>query len=158
MTSAMVEGYVRQFNVNQLIVTLSNTVCSNVVYTAKIMALTCSVLGTYYVLSSHDASLIFTIFFAALSFDALAFYTVSCHKVCAQPGLMRVMKKQCSMMLNRERRNWMASWEKKVGKYRVKAMPTNIGMKDGGFRTLEGVSTLEFIDFYVNQVIALLLL
>ena len=62
------------------------------------------------------------------------------------------------MMLNREKRNWMASWERTVCKSRVKAMPNIIGMKDGGFRTLESLSTLEFIDFYVNQVIALLLL
>ena len=153
----MVEEWNAKFNLYHVIVTLSNVLCSNVVYTAKVMALTCSILGTYYVLSGHDLSILFTLFFGALSIDALAIYAISCHKCYAIPGDLRRMKELCNMMLNR-RNNLMTPREKNIGKHRILAMPNNIGMKDGGFRTLESGSILEFLEFYVNQVISLLLL
>ena len=114
-----------KFNRFHEIVTLSNVLCSNVVYTAKVMALACSILGTYYVLSGHDASILFSLFFGALSIDALAFYTISCHKCYEIPGDLRHMMELCNMMLNR-RNNLITPWEKNIGKYRILAMPNNI--------------------------------
>ena len=122
------------------------------------MALTCSILGTYYILCSQDRTYIFIIFFGFLSFNALAFYTICCHKAYEIPGLGRAMKDRCCMMVDREQNNSMTPWEKKVSKYRIRAWPNKIGIQDGGFRMLESSSTLEFLDFYMNQVISLSLL
>ena len=140
-----------------LVVTVANLLCCNVVYTAKVMTLTCSILGTYYILSSHDTSLLFMIFFGALSIDTLAFYIISCHKCYEVPGDLKLMKELCNIMLNRKN-NLMTPWEKNVCKRWIHAMPNNVGIKDGSFRTLKSGSALEYLQFYVNQVISLLLL
>ena len=137
-------------------ITLCNALFINIVFTGKLMALACSILGTYYVLSSDNPSYVFVLFFGSLSLEAILFYTVSCQELFSVPRVMEGFKEHCSMMVNK-RENMMTPREKKVRKYRIKAM-RQIGIKDGGFRVLESVSTLLFIDFYLNTVISLLLM
>ena len=158
MTFQVLEGYIEKFKQNHVFITLLNVLFSNVAYTGKVMALTCSVLGTYYVLSVRDSTLIFTAFMGFLSVNALAFYTISCQMTYGVPADMRTMKERCNLMLNRKKNNFITPKDKHLCKYRIKGMPHNIGVKDGGFRTLHSVSTLEFLEFYVKQVISLALL
>ena len=151
------ESCIRKFKQNHAVLTLTNVLLRNVIYTGKVMALTCSVLGTYYVLSVHESSFIFTTFMGFLSFNALAFYIISCQMAYAVPDDMRAIKELCSKMLSREKNNFMTPREKHLCKYRIKVMPNNIALQDGGFKILESASTLRFLDFYVHQVISLLL-
>ena len=62
------------------------------------------------------------------------------------------------LMLNKVDTRGTSGWERKVRRYEIQAFPKRIGWKDGGFRILESVTTLLFIDFYVNTVISLVLL
>lgn len=139
-----------------VIITLCNVLFSNVLFTGKLMALACSVLGTFYVLFSPDASPMLMLFFGALSIQAIAFYTVSCHKLFGIQDVVAGMKENCKLMVDKEG-NRLTPWERKVFHYQINALPT-IGIKDGGFRILQSESTLLFIDFYLNNVISLLLM
>ena len=120
------------------------------------MALACSILGTYYVILDHDASPVLIILFGSLSFQAIAFYTVSCQKLFGVPDAFVAYKQHCRMLVNKKETR-LTPREKKVWQYRIEAIPV-IGIKDGGFRILQSESTLNFVDFYLNNVISLLLL
>ena len=120
------------------------------------MALACSVLGTFYILFSPDASLMLVLFFGALSIQAVAFYTVSCHKLFGIQDVVTSLKENCKLMVDKKG-NSLTARERKVFHYQIKAVPS-IGIKDGGFRILRSESTLLFIDFYLNNVISLLLM
>ena len=137
-------------------ITLCNVLFSNILFTGKVMALSCSILGTYYIILEHDASLVLTLFFGSLSIQAIAFYTVSCQKLFGIPLIFGNFTEQFELLLNKAC-NVMAPRERKILKYRIKVIP-KIGIKDGGFRVLQSESTLLFIHFYLNTVISLLLL
>ena len=122
------------------------------------MALTCSILGTYYILSTQDSPLIFVVFFGALSVQAIGFYTISCDQLFDIPGRLESYKRNCMQMLNGMEASLMNARERKLRKYEIQALPKRVGLKDGGFRMLESVTTLLFIDFYLNTVISMLLL
>ena len=139
-----------------VLITLCNVLFSNIIFTAKLMALACSMLGTYCVILRRDASPMLMLFFGGLSFQAIAFYTTSCHKLFGVPDALDGLKENCNFMLNKKG-STLTPVEKKILKYRIKAVQ-KIGIRDGGFRILQSESTLLFIDFYVNNVISLLLL
>ena len=96
------------------------------------------------------------LFFGALSIQAVAFYTVSCHKLFGVPDFISSLKENCKLMVNK-RGNGLTPWERKVFHHQIKAVP-KFGIKDGGFRIMHSESTLLFIDFYINNVISLLLM
>ena len=137
-------------------ITLCNVLFSNVSYTGKLMALTCSILGTYYLILTREASYMLIVFFVALSIQAIAFYMISFRKLFEVPHMFASLKSHCAMMVNKEE-NWISPREKKILRYRIQIMPV-IGIKEAGFRTLKIESMLDFIDFYVNTVISLLLM
>ena len=120
------------------------------------MALSCSIFGTYYVLSNYSESIIFTIFFALLSINAIAFFLISCQLLFQVPNFVRARKELCGAMLHKAG-NGFEPLDVEIRDRRLKAIP-QIGCKDGSFRVLESEASLNFIDFYVNQVISLLLL
>ena len=151
-----VQNGIQTFNYYHVLVTLCNVLFSNVLFTGKLMALACSILGTYYVILSHDVSPMLLIFFGSLSFQAIAFYTVSCQKLFGVPDALATLKQHCNMMVNKKQSRLTAR-EKKVLQYRIEVMP-KVGIKDGGFRILKSESTLLFVDFYLNTVISLLLM
>ena len=151
-----IDCYIKKYNDFHVLISLCNALFRNILFTGKLMALACSILGTYYVLSSENASYIFLLFFGAFSLNAILFYTIACQHLFSVPTVFERFKEHCSMMLNK-RENVMTPWEEQVRKYRIQAMH-KIGIKDGGFRVLQSVSTLLFIDFYLNTVISLLLM
>ena len=139
-----------------VLVTLCNVLFSNVAYTSKLMALTCSILGTFYVIQSRDASYMLIVFFGALSIQAIGFYSIAFKKLFEVPGTLETLKNHCSMLVSRKETR-LTPWKRKVLQYRIRIIP-KIGIKDGGFRILESETLLLFIDFYLNSVISLLLM
>ena len=121
------------------------------------MALACSIFGTYYVLSSYSDSMICTLFFAFLSVAAVSFYLGSCQYLFHIPDIFRLRRELCHAMLHRVQKRGFEQLSIKIRKRRLAAIPL-IGYKDGSFRVLESSSSLSFIDFYVTNVITLLLL
>ena len=152
----VIRKYVEKINYYFVLISLCNVLFSNVLFTGKLMALACSVLGTFYILFSPDASWMLMLFFGALSFQAIAFYTVSCHKLFGIQDVVGSLKENCKSIVDKKE-NRLTPWERKVFHYQIDAVPT-IGIKDGGFRILQSESTLLFIDFYLNNVISLLLM
>ena len=150
-----IEESIKKLDYYHVLITLCNVLFSNVLFTGKLMALACSILGTYYVILSQDASPILMLFFVALTIQAIAFYTVSCQKLFGVPDVLGSLKNHCSMMVNK-RGNGLTPQQRKGMQYRIQMMP-KIGIKDGAFRILKSQSTLLFIDFYLNTVITLLL-
>ena len=148
--------YVNKMTQFHVFISLCNVLFSSILFTGKVMALACSILGTYYVILRHDASWMLTLFFGSLSTQAIAFYTVSCQKLFGIPQIFGNFKKHFSLSLHKPG-NMMTPMQKKILKYRVTVMP-QIGIKDGKFRILQSESTLLFINFYLNTVISLLLL
>ena len=144
------------FDYFHMIVKLCNVLFSRVLFTGKLMALSCSIFGTYYVMTHiHSSSPILLIFFTALSIQAIGFYVVSCKKLFQVPGTMGKMKQLCGSLLEKEKGK-ITPWDLKVRQYKINTMPS-LGISDGGFRYMDSLSTLIFIDFYLNQVISLLL-
>ena len=122
------------------------------------MALSCSIPGTYYVLSTNDSVSIFTIFFSALSIQAIGFYTIPCEHIFRTPGNMESYKRNCLIVLNdMNHHGGVTVMDLNARRSKVNAM-VRPGISDGGFRDLESMNTLLFIDFYVNNVISLLLM
>lgn len=93
------------------------------------MALTCSIVGTYYVLSGHGESMIFTTFFSCLSIDAIAFYIISCKILFQVPDVMATCKDNCYAMLQKKESR-IKPWDKKIRIYSVRAIPA-LGLRDG---------------------------
>lgn len=152
----VIEKGVKRFYYYFVLISLVNILLSNIIFTGKLMALTCSILGTFYIIFGQESSLMLMLFFGACSFQALIFYTVSCQKAFGVPDLFARMRKDCKLLVNKKG-NSLTPWDRKLFHYQIKAVPA-IGIKDGGFRILRSESTLLFIDFYVNSVISLLLM
>ena len=160
-----VDRYLRLYDFYYTWVTLFNVLFSRILFTGKVMALSCSILGTYYVLShSQNQSHIFTLFFGAASIQGIAFYTVSCKQLFETPENFDAYKRNCSLLTLqvkvRQGRNGfrpVSVLDRKIRLYKIKSM-VRTGFKDGGFRILESVNTLLFMDFYLSNVINLLLM
>ena len=153
---ALVDKHINILKENYVFRTLWNVLFSNIIFTGKIIALECSIFGTYYAISSHSDSIILAIFLASLSIIAIAFYTISCQLLLNLPDVMVTRKRLCLGILTKQG-NCISSWDKKMRERSIRAIRP-IGCRDGSFRVLRSVSTLLFIEFYLNQVISLLLL
>ena len=152
----VIEQSIKRIHYHFVLNSLCNVLFSNVLFTGKLMALVCSILGTFFIIFSEDASLMLILFFGTLSIQAFAFYTVSCHKLFGIQDVVRNLKKNCKQMVDKKG-NYLTPWERKVFYHRIKAIQAP-GIKDGGFRILKSESTLLFIDFCINSVISLLLM
>ena len=91
-----------------------------------------------------------------MTLDMLLFYIVGLGKLYLIPELNDELKLNMKLALNRLRgvENLRA---KKLGKLRLRAMK-DLAVSDGGFRYFGRDSLYEFFDFYLNQVIALMLM
>lgn len=152
----IIEKGIRGIHHNFVVISLCNILFSNIICTGKLMALTCSVLGTFYVIYTQEASVVLMLFFGALSLQALTFHIISCHKLFGVQNLFSGLKENCKLVVDKGD-NGLTPGERKLFQYYIRAIPT-IGIKDGGFRILQSDSTLLFINFYIDNVISLLLL
>lgn len=140
-----------------VVIRFCNILFSRVLFTGKLNGLSCSIFGTYFVLTHmNSASLILLLFFSALSINCIGFYLISCKKLFEVPKAMRAIKDLSANLLDNEKEN-LPRWIYKVRKYKIKSMPS-LGISDGGFRLMDSISVLVFLDFYLSQVISLLLL
>ena len=151
-----IEDGIQKLGYYHVLLTIFNLLVRNVLFTGKLMALTCSILGTYYVILTREASYMLIIFFGALSIQAIAFYMVIFQKLVEVPHMLASLKNHCNMMVNKKD-NWITPREKEILQYQIQVVPTT-GIKEAGFRTLRSETMLDFVGFYVNNVISLLLM
>ena len=150
------EEYVKVYEYYQVFIALSNVAFSRMVFTGKLMAFSCSIFGSFYVLKNyHTASRLVLAFFACLSMDAIAFYTISFRHLFRIPSFFRNWKREleqlvCKRLVTRGR----LTAEEKALHHRIKVKPA-LGIREGGFRYMESMSVLVFIDFYITELISL---
>ena len=141
------DRYLRLYDFYHTLVTLANVLFSRILFTGKVMALSCSIVGTYYVLShSQNQSHVFTLFFGALSLQAIAFYAVSCEQLFQTPENFDTYRRNCSLLMlkveMRQGQNEVDSvLNRKQRRNKIKSM-FRIGFKDGDFRILESLNTV----------------
>ena len=152
-----VDETIALFHYYHMIVKLCNVVFSQVLFSGKLLALSCSIFGTYYVIKHfHASSVILIVFFGIMSIQFIGIYTISCKELFDVPDKLRKVKRLCASLLD-EVKGKITPWDFKVRVYEISAFPS-IGISDGGFRYMESISTLIFIDFFLKNVISLLLL
>ena len=140
-----------------LIMSITNGVCSRIVFSAKVTALCMSIFSSYYVIRhSRSSSFLLSTFSGLLTFNSLAFYLLSARKLFRIPEAMQSCVTFAGAVLNMVSRK-VNVYEIKLRKARIAAMP-RVGISEGGFRYMDRMSTLIFIDFFINRVISLLLL
>lgn len=114
------------------------------------MAFTCSTLGSFYVVCFGITDLI------SSSIGMLAVAAIMFYLLCL--GNAYVITETMNSIIRKIRfgaHNFSGVWRREL-KQRVKSIRT-LSLTEGGFRRVSREITPEFVDFYVNQVIDLIL-
>lgn len=152
-----IDGYIIKYRFYHTVVALCNRVFSRVLFSAKVMTLTCAIFGSYFVLShAETASIPVMLFFTILSLQSVSFFVISCQQLFSVPNRLRSYIRTLNSFLEHQTRN-MTMMEAKLLHRRIQYLMVE-GISDGGFRKMDSISTLLYLDFYLNRVISLLLM
>ena len=150
----------RQLEYSHVLLTLWNRLFTPLIFPGKLMALTCSILGTFYVMKHiGSGSTLLLLFFGSLSLEALAFYVFSIQKPGRIPIICDRIKGCCFRLLCHRsipRRELSFRCQEKLLVVKLRTMP-DLVVREMGYRRIEGLSTIVFIDFYLTKVISLIL-
>ena len=150
--AALIDYYIKKYKFYHVAVALCNVLFSRILLT-----LTCSIFGGYFVLGhARNSSVYLLLFFAVLSLESLAFFIISCRNLFEVPSTLDRYKLNLNLLLEHQRKRMSISLRKEF-RYRIKALPV-LGISDGGFRKMDSISTLLYLDFFFSRVISLLLL
>ena len=114
------------------------------------MAFTCSVLGSFYVWCFGITDLL-SCAIGVLAVAAITFYLLCLGNAYVVTETMNSIVRK----INFRSQYFVGVWRKEL-KQRVKSVRT-LSLTEGGFRGMSRETTPEFVDFYVNQVIDLVL-
>ena len=121
------------------------------------MTLICAIFGTFFVLTyGKSSSIALLIFFIIMSLQSVSFFVISCEKLFDVPNKLRLQKRTLGFLLEHQGKR-MTREDEKQCRYRIEALAT-VGISDGGFRKMESISTLLYLEFFLNSVINLLLM
>ena len=154
-----VEEHVRQLEYFRVLLTLCNRLCTPLFFNGKLMALTCSIRGTFYVIKHlGSGSVILLLFLGSLSPEALAFYIVSIQKPATIPIICDDIKRKCLHLLCHQRRGRTEELSStvKLSVLKLRTMPELV-VRETGYHGISSLSSIVFIDFYINQVISLVI-
>ena len=134
----------------------ASVLTANMIYVAKIMAYYCSVVGTFNTIC-YGGWDIQSIVVAIVAFDAFVLYLVCFGGMYVIPDLAEQLRKATLNAIEKAERDFP---RRKI-LFQIHRKKSNavrpIRIKEGEFRHVSRNSTPEFIDFYINQVIALTL-
>ena len=151
--------YVKRLKYFRVLLTLCNRLFTPLFFNGKLMALTCSILGTFYVMKhAGSGSFILLLFFGSLSLEALAFYMVSIEKPATIPGIFDSIKLKCLHLLCHRPgpgRHELSSREKLLV-LKLRTLPELV-VRESGYRPIQSLSSIIFIHFYLTQVISLII-
>ena len=155
----MLEGYTKIYEQYYLLVSLCNIALSRLIFTGKLMAFICSIFGTFYIVKHYrSASPIMLAFFIAFTIDAIAFYDATCADLFKVRLVFHEFKRELDQCFHHQLFSQAPLTRKQTIalRFRVKAIPA-LGIREASFRCMDSKSMLAFIDFYIEQVISLLL-
>ena len=129
---------------------LCNHVFANCFYAGKILSFTWSVLGSFYVLRFGIIDLV-SAAMALVAVDAIMFYLLCCGNAYVITDTMGNVLQMVKLTSQSH-----AGMSRRELKQRIKSVQ-DVALAEGGFRKISRETTPEFVDFYVNTVIALVL-
>ena len=144
------------FRYYHTLVCFCNVLFPEVIFAAKVTSHICGILATYYVITRRQTSDFVTLGLNIVVGTAMiVFYVGSSHNLFQVPNSIGKLHQTATLMLNMV--NGKVSMEEvKARRCSLRSLPV-VGITDG-FRTLDRISTLIFIEFYLYQVLSLLLL
>ena len=150
----------RQYQTFRVIESLANASTSQVLFTGKLMALSCSTLGSFFACRYFTFDPL-SVAATVLAFDAVIFYVLTVNQLPVFTSSIENFKRHCrwvsAEILSTSTHNVANIPKYNMLKKRIAAMPNVVGMKEGNFRYVTSISTIAFLDFYINQVIDLVL-
>jgi len=151
-TTEMLEA-VRTLCKMELVFTLFNRLCNRSVFVGKFVALLNSILASFYFIAHLRTSSYYTMFFFGLhGIVSTVIYLVLTRELGRVPLLFGELKHLCVVMCTAQNR--CSIYERNYTVARVDAV-REICISEGGCRTIEPLSPLFFIDYYMRQVIFL---
>lgn len=108
-------------------------------------------------ISKYDYYHVYVTLQNVLSIRPIGVYTISWYHCFHVPGCLEDFIWNCFMMLNDSGPRGVTGWDWNTRSCKIGSM-IRLGLYDGGFRRLESLNTLLFIDFYLNAVIVISLL
>lgn len=133
-----------------LLFNIINTCGSNCFYSGKIMAFTCSVLGTFYAIRFGLTDLL-SCGVAMLAFQAIMFYLLCLGNAYVIPQTMDSALQHYKLMSSIHVGRFRKELRQRIRSVR------HLTIMEGGFRGVGRGTTPEFVDFYTKEVIALVL-
>ena len=148
-----------KWNVLRLTIVLVNSLASHMIYAGKIQVFIHAVLGTFYLLRHFKFDILSIVTLAATA-DALISQTIILGRCYVVPQNLRGIQIGMKVLLGvfmEHHSCFLNAKQAKVMRARVRAMRA-IAVQEGHFRGVYSNSSPEFFGFYLNQVIALLML
>ena len=127
-----------------------NHLASNCFYAGKIAAFTCCILGSFNLLRFGITDL-FSVINATVAAEAIIFYLLCLGKAYVITETMDNVLRNIKIRLHFPSEICRRELKQKIQSVRT------LAIQEGGFRRMSKETTPEFVDFYVNQVIALVL-
>ena len=135
----------------QLYILLLNIVNRQLIFTWKIVCIGICIVSGYAGIAHFSEHVVFGIMYYALLFEGSLIYTLMYEKGFKVPTLFG--KTRTLLMLRANRNVSRADW--KVLKRRLISIPS-MGIKVGGFHTLERTSTPVFLNYVLTNVVSML--
>ena len=152
MTSKKVRDGYRLARKVHLAMTIYNVSTARVVFANKLLNLSGGIVGLYFFVRLVLIQPVLAMFFFALAFDCITYYTVTWDNASLIPVMLKELKDQVRLATASDRADHN-------GRYMIRAIRSipDIGMSVGGFRCMERDSTLIFMDFVLSNVLSLLM-
>ena len=152
MTIEMVRDGYRLAREVHLALKIFNLSAAGIIFSHKLLSLCGGIVGLYFLLRLILFQPLLSLFFFALAFDSIVFYTVIWDNACLIPVLMKEMKNQFDMAAAVVRAVNTHQYWRSVSR----SIPC-IGVSVGGFRGMERDSTPILVEFVVRNVVSLLM-
>ena len=133
-----------------IIMNTCNYQAANSIFAGKVLSFTCSVLGTFYIVRFGVTSLL------SCEIGLVVLVAMILYLLCM--GNAYVITETMNSVIRKidfRSQYFVGVWRREL-KQRVKSVQT-LSLTEGAFRGMSRKTTPEFVDFYVNQVIDLVL-
>ena len=133
-----------------LCMTIFNASTASIVFSQKLLGLSGSIVGLYFLMRHTFVQPAASLLFFALALNGLIFYTVMWDNASLIPAMIRTLKTETDMFAS-------ARVADRAYFRRVSRSIPCIGVRVGGFRSIERDSTLIYVDFVWRNVVSLLI-
>ena len=141
-----------------VMISFCNVLFSRVLFIGKVCALIVSIFCSFFLVSNFSSeSPVLLSFLLSLTIVAVVLFITSCQQIFKIPTLMEDTKFHLLCNLHKICGNSDRFCRKRlILKLAIHSI-AKVGVSDGGFRKMDSIYVLAFLDFYLHQIIALLL-